>query len=237
MVGRLERAGRPARILYVSDFDPADQSMPVAMSRKVEYFVEALGLDVDIRVFPVVLTQEQVHEYGLPRTPIKETDRRRVGFEERYGSGAVELDALEALYPGQLAAILRGYLDSYYDHTLADRVSQVEELLRSDLSTMEDAVLGAYTPQIEQLKTEHEALKQAYTAQVEGYSQRVLRLLQAISHDLRENLPDVDRYPVPGPYEADEIGEGLYNSERTYLAQIAAYKEFQGKEPVEAVTM
>lgn len=29
--------------------------------------------------------------------------------------------------------------------------------------------------------------------------------------------------------EGDEIGEGLYNSERDYLGQIAVYKEFQGK--------
>src|SRR5207237_9342244 len=57
---RLEEAGKPARIFYVSDFDPAGQSMPVSVSRKVEYFVRTLGLDLDVRVFPVVLTQQQV---------------------------------------------------------------------------------------------------------------------------------------------------------------------------------
>src|SRR5260370_37798832 len=31
LVSRLEQAGRPARIFYVSDFDPAGQSMPVAV--------------------------------------------------------------------------------------------------------------------------------------------------------------------------------------------------------------
>jgi hypothetical protein len=40
----------------------------------------------------------------------------------------------------------------------------------------------------------------------------------------------VGAYPVPQPYEAEEIGEGLYNSRRDYLSQIVAYKEFQGKE-------
>ena len=97
---RLQEANKPARILYVSDFDPAGQSMPVAVSRKMEYFVRTLGLSVDVRVFPVVLTLDQVHYYSLPRTPIKETERRRLGFETRHGEGAVELDALEALYPG-----------------------------------------------------------------------------------------------------------------------------------------
>ncbi len=44
------------------------------------------------------LTLDQVQYYQLPRTPIKETERRRGGFEGRYGEDAVELDALEALY-------------------------------------------------------------------------------------------------------------------------------------------
>lgn len=236
LVGRLQRAGRPARIFYVSDFDPAGQSMPVAMSRKVEYFVETLGLDLDIRVFPVVLTLDQVREYALPRTPIKETERRRAGFEGRYGEGAVELDALEALYPGVLADILRSYMGSYYDQTLAERVYRAEEQLRMDLGVVEDAVVGAYGQELETLKQEHEALKQAYTAQMEGYSQRVRELWQAMSRDLRANLLDIHQYPVPQPYAAEEIGEGLYNSARNYLAQIAAYKEFQGKD-AEAVVM
>lgn len=230
LVSRLEGAGRPARIFYVSDFDPAGQSMPVAMSRKVEYFVQSLGLDVDIRVFPVVLTLDQVREYGLPRTPIKETERRRVGFEERYGEGAVELDALEALYPGTLSAILSQYMESYYDASLVDRVGQAKELLLSDLKTVEDAVLGVHEQELDALKAEHEDLQRAFAAQMEGFAQRVKQVWQAIGRDLRVNVPDVENYPVPEPYEAEEIGEGLYNSQREYLDQIVAYKEFQGKD-------
>jgi len=60
VVQRLAEVGKPTCIFYVSDFDPAGQSMPVAMSRKIEYFLRTLDLDVDVRVFPVILTQEQV---------------------------------------------------------------------------------------------------------------------------------------------------------------------------------
>src|SRR5712691_8201081 len=77
LVHRLQEASKPARIFYVSDFDSAGQSMPVSVSRKVEYFVRTLGLEVDVRVFPVILSAEQVHSYRLPRTPIKDTERRR----------------------------------------------------------------------------------------------------------------------------------------------------------------
>jgi hypothetical protein len=34
---RVEASGRPARILYVSDFDPAGDNMPVAVARKIEF--------------------------------------------------------------------------------------------------------------------------------------------------------------------------------------------------------
>src|SRR5205085_9676379 len=129
LVQRLERAGKPARIFYVSDFDPAGQSMPVAVSRKMEYFLRTLGLEVDVRVFPVVLTLDQVQYYGLPRTPIKETERRRIGFEPRQGEGAVALDALEALYPDELQAVLSGYLNCYYDLSLDERVAHARAVL------------------------------------------------------------------------------------------------------------
>src|SRR5207245_5643701 len=104
--------------LPISDFDPAGQSMPVAVSRKLEYFVRRSGLELDVRVFPVVLTLDQVQYYRLPRTPIKETERRRLGFELRHGEGAVELDALEALYPGELTSVLSQYIEEYYDASL-----------------------------------------------------------------------------------------------------------------------
>jgi hypothetical protein len=230
LVARLEKAGRPARIFYVSDFDPAGQSMPVAMSRKVEYFVNSLGLDLDIRVFPVVLTLDQVREYGLPRTPIKETERRRAGFEDRYGEGAVELDALEALYPGTLSAILDTYMASYYDSSLAQRVNEAGERLQANLQSVAASVLEMYAQELEDLRGEHESIKRAFEGQIEGYGERVKRVWQAIGRDLQENAPDVERYPVPQPEIAEEIGEGLYNSARAYLDQIAAYKIFQGKD-------
>ena len=56
---------------------------------------------------------------------------------------------------------------------------------------------------------------------------------QAMRRELRERLPDLGDYAVPQADEAAEIGEGLYNSQRDYLEQIAAYKAFQGKVLVE----
>ncbi len=229
LVNRLQEAAKPARIFYVSDFDPAGQSMPVAVARKVEFFIRTLELDLDVRVFPVVLTSEQVRSFGLPRTPIKETERRRVGFEERYGEGAVELDALESLYPGELSAILRQCIECYYDTSLEERVDEARVALQAELDTAEDGVVGTYEPDIEVLKTEYEALKREFVAAMEGYGQRLQALWQPIREDLHWHMPNLEDYPVPEAEPARELGDGLYNSQRDYLEQVWAYKDFQGK--------
>src|SRR5437773_4853710 len=170
---RLQQANKPARIFYVSDFDPAGQSMPVAVSRKVEYFVRTLSLDLDVRVFPVVLTLDQIHAYGLPRTPIKETERRRLGFESRHGEGAVELDALEALYPGELQAVLSRYIECYYDSSLHERVAESQARLQEDLGFAWREVLAPYAAEVQELQSVYEQLQEELTGRLAGYSQRM----------------------------------------------------------------
>ena len=47
--------------------------MPVAVARKIEFFLRDNELDeLDIQVRPIVLTKQQCEEYELPRTPIKD---------------------------------------------------------------------------------------------------------------------------------------------------------------------
>jgi hypothetical protein len=62
-----------------------------------------LRLETGLRVNDLLaLATKNYHyhyHYRLPRIPVNETDLRRLGFEQAYGQGAVELDALEALVP------------------------------------------------------------------------------------------------------------------------------------------
>jgi hypothetical protein len=229
LVHRLQEGGRPARIVYVSDFDPAGQSMPVSVSRKVEYFVRTLGLDVDVRVFPVILTLEQVQYYQLPRTPIKDTERRRGGFEDRYGEGAVELDALEALYPGELQSVLSQCIEYYYDTTLAERTQEVQARLERDLGLIWQQVTSRFSGDIEALRAVHAQLAQEFGSRMASYGEQVQAVWQAMRSELDLSIPNVEYYPLPEPAFAGEFGDGLYNSERDYLEQIEAYKQFQGK--------
>lgn len=229
LVHRLAQSGKAARVLYISDFDPAGQSMPVAVARKIEYFVRTLGLDLDVRLFPVVLTLEQVQQYQLPRTPIKETERRRSDFEERHGEGAVELDALEALYPGQLQELVSRHLDFYYDWTLEDRVQDQYHALRSQLSGIWQDVMGNYEGNVGLLQAEYEQVRQEFEARMGTLGGRIRNQWQAIRRDLEQYTGVVDEYPLPRPYQGDEIGGGLYNTDRDYLEQIEVYKQFQGR--------
>jgi hypothetical protein len=228
-VHRLEQAQRPARIFYVSDFDPAGQSMPVAVSRKIEYFVRTLGLGVDVRLFPVILTLEQVREYQLPRTPIKETERRRESFEGRHGEGAVELDALEALYPGELHDILSRYIETYFDTSLYDRTQNERVEVEQGLSALWQQVTGRYTDDVATLHEEYKQLEQDFSARMSGYADRLRFLWQAIQSELDVSAPDITGF-LPSPYRGNEAGVGLLNTEWDYFEQVDAYKLFQGRE-------
>ena len=60
---------RPTRVGVITDFDPAGQSIPVGIARKVQHLLHIMGLDLDIRVEPIALTHLQCEELELPRTP------------------------------------------------------------------------------------------------------------------------------------------------------------------------
>lgn len=136
---RIVQAKKPVRILYISDFDPAGESMPLAVSRKIEYFVRNynLGDDVDIKLIPLMLTAEQCREYDLPRTPIKETEKRKDKFEDRHGIGATELDAMEALHPGEMAKIIEQAIEPYFDaeawNAAIEKNREIQERVREYL--------------------------------------------------------------------------------------------------------
>lgn len=126
LMQRIEQADKPVRIFYISDFDPAGETMPISVARKIEYLADS----DDIKLKPLMLTKEQCVEYNLPRTPIKESDKRKNGFETRHGAGATELDALEALHPGEMEEILRHEINPYVDAESYNAVIEENQRIR-----------------------------------------------------------------------------------------------------------
>ena len=77
-------------------------------------------------------TRKQCIEYKLPRTPLKETERRAARFQERFGEGATELDALEALHPGELRRIIETEIARYHDCDI-DRAVEATAASKPDI--------------------------------------------------------------------------------------------------------
>jgi hypothetical protein len=220
---------RPVRILYVSDFDPAGQSMPCAVARKLEFFLRQQNSDADVKLYPIVLTAEQVHQYRLPRTPLKESELRAARFEDRYGSGAVELDAVEALLPGELRRIVTAEIRKYFDEDLGERVFDARQALRDRLDEIRNDILDQYREDIEALENEYTEIREEFEQRMSRYGSRLERVWQAIHGEMEASAPSIDDYPVPEPTLLDEPDDALYDAQRDYLEQLDAYKDWQNK--------
>jgi hypothetical protein len=124
---RIRGLDKPIRIFYLRDFDPAGQTMAKAVARKIEWFVRKQQPKIDLKLFDVALTHRQCLEYKLPRSPMDRKEVYKGRFEVKFGEGATELDALEALRPGALADIVKEALRPYFDEDLAEDIRDLEE--------------------------------------------------------------------------------------------------------------
>jgi hypothetical protein len=225
LVQRALECGRPVRILYVSDFDPGGDSMPVAVARKIEHLLHIGGHDLDIQVRPIVLTHDQCVEYQLPRTPIKDTEKRAARFEERYGEGGTELDALEALHEGELAHILEREILRYYDPTLKRRTGVVAGQVERDLAIAAAAVRRRHAGDISALAAEHKRI----TTLLKASQRKTAPIMRRIERALADAAPNLDDYDWPEPRMGEEDSDPLFDSTRDYIEQINRYKAHQGK--------
>lgn len=116
VIRRASEIKKPVRIFYISDFDPSGDQMPISVARKTEWFCrQKYKFPCDVKLKSIALTYDQVMGYRLPGIPTKEGDSKARNFIGRFGDRATELDALEALYPGELAKIVRESLEPYND--------------------------------------------------------------------------------------------------------------------------
>lgn len=217
-VERAQQSGKPMRIAYLSDFDPAGQSMPVAVSRKIEFL--ARDLDLDVRLYAVALTAKQIEMFNLPRVPIKESERRREQFEATHGVGAVELDALEAIVPGELARIVTEAVTPFFD---ADLDAQIDEAYMRAAERAEHVtyrIHSAYAAEIAEARRDWQAISE----QIAHWQQTHADTWVAIAN----GLEDVDlgiEYPTADV--SGDAGWPLFDSRREYEEQLQAYQAFR----------
>lgn len=232
LIERVRRADRPCRIFYISDFDPAGAGMPISVARKVEFDIYQNARDLDIQLQPIVLTLDQVHDYDLPTSPIKPSEARRKAFMERYGvDGAVELDALEALRPGELRRIVTEAIERYHDPNIKDRARREKQKLEQALRDARKEALTDIRERWESLEEDYDAVAEEFKDRVEAIKEQV-NTLHADAYDALGNI-DIDageEYPLPDPEAGDELNDVLYSSTRDYLEQLDWYKHYRGNE-------
>ncbi|MGA7077020.1 MAG: hypothetical protein WBZ42_10860 [Halobacteriota archaeon] len=241
LIKRVEMTEKPARVLYISDFDPTGDSMPRQVARQIEFWLTVRESDAEIKLEPVALTHEQVRRYGLPQKfiPRKEDAKRGEQYKERwedtYG-GATELDALHAIYPGELQGIVTEWIERFYDSDLRERYveyaddvetlcdaenSEIDDRYEERLSRLESAVSDV----VDGFNDEIAALQERFDDALAPYKRDLESLYEEVDGYADNAVEDLDIPPPPESEIAPDDGDMLFDSARDYLEQLDVYKE------------
>jgi hypothetical protein len=230
---------RPTQIGYISDFDPAGDCMPVAVARMIEFYIQKYAPGRDIKLTPIGLTRQQADRHDLPRIPIKGSDPRKGSFQSRRGQGAVELDALEALVPGELGRMVEGFMAPYRDAGLEGRLREARDEAQAAAEAAWEEATEALREKLRQAEEEARAIVARYDqdlrslnyflakdlALVQAQLDEAGKLLSGCVEQLDVSLPDRPEAEVG---EVDD-SDWLYDSERDFTDQLDAYEAFKGR--------
>lgn len=261
VANRIAAADRPTRIFYISDFDPKGiLSMPQAVGRKIEWMLRNQEIALNVKMCPLILTPTQAETYDLPRNPIKKSENLKKRFEELYGEGAVELDALEALYPGELARIVNDALRPYSQASIEDWIDERYSDFESDIKDAEEIVLGSFQEEIydlgerrkeiaenlQPLINELEEKRREIMEQVGEHSEEIEQLsedwreLYGYVSEAMENVSISDGHAneiaeaIEGVSVEEEDENWLFDSSRSYQDQLEIWKRHKRGEFLES---
>jgi hypothetical protein len=207
MASRIAEDGRPAVILYFSDFDPSGWQMAVSVARKLQAHRDLVYSDLAAQIHPVAMSLAQVRLYGLPSTPLKETEKRGDRWRTVMGCEQTEVDAMIALHPDELRAIARDAVRPFYDRTLERRTDDAQAQWEQEAAARMQAH-PAYQEALSKLSAAIDALREASPAglrdastEFETTQLEVAGLLET-SVELPEIVlpePEIDTSSVPRP--------------------------------------
>jgi hypothetical protein len=169
----LLRKNQRVRIFYICDFDPAGRHMPVGVARAIEFYLRRMIPGADVGLTPLLLTRGQVEQYDLPRVPIKDEDRRKASFEARHGEGAVELDALEALHPGELARLVEQAIAPYRDEELCQELEEAGQEAREKAEEDWEEITQDVRQELEEIRAEAATVYDRYREKLKELSEQL----------------------------------------------------------------
>lgn len=189
MAQRAAQDDRPTVILYFSDFDPSGWQMPISVSRKLQAFRDLCFADLNVQVHRVALTMQQVKEFDLPASPLKESDLRAGHWQDRWGHEQTEIDALAVLRPDILTKIARDSILQFHDVSLSARLQKAQQ----DWKVQAQARVRAH-PKYAALK---QAIEDAHRNTANVLTDIHTTVTNALSAALEEVAPDISqRYKV-----------------------------------------
>ena len=226
LLQRAAEAKKPVRVFYISDFDPAGNHMPVVVSRHLQYWKEKYAPDADVRLMPLALTHEQVSDLDIPRTMLKASDKRRDLFEEKYGVGGVELDALAEIYPGMLEEIVTTAVEPYYDTDIEGELEDAKEEAQRQAQEEVERLMAPHDERREDIRQRAEAVKEKYAETLAAFEAEIQPLTEELSEieeqaaaDLEAFEPELPERPVSELEVYEDDDEWMFDSERDYLDQ------------------
>ena len=204
--------GRPMVVLCFSDCDPAGWQMPISIGRKLQAFQTLEFPGLDFEVHRVALTPDQAREYGLPSTPLKDTEQRADRWRKAMGVDQTEIDALASLRPELLRQIARQAVAPFFDKTLDQRVFAARIEWLDDAQAVIDESLG---------DEELERLREQAAVKLADMRQQIDELNDALRIDVTyDDLPEFD-IPVPETNGAIH-GKPLVDSRWSFREQCQA---------------
>ena len=215
LLRRAEAIGRSIHVLYISDLDSEGEVMPVIVARYAQFYGEKFGIEQRVTLERLALIASQVEEYSLPKSPDKDE---------------TELDALEALYPGELERIVREAVAPWRDPDLENLLEEAEDEAHEaadaawaeasedlateagELGTQAQTIIDSLAPAIVEASRRLEPLRQ----QASQLEDRIRDAAGEVEFELPER-------PDPEDPEVDTTGM-LYDSDRDWLDQVAAWQ-------------
>lgn len=128
--------GQQPIVLYFGDLDPSGVQMLEATIETLENELDLYGV-----VFKRIgLNPEHISLYNLPPNPTaaKVTDPRYKEYVKKYGTVAVELDAV---HPAQLKDMIRNAITAEIDEDLFEEQEQQEEIDQDRLDDLREKVM------------------------------------------------------------------------------------------------
>jgi hypothetical protein len=196
--------GRPMVVMYFSDCDPSGWQMPISVGRKLQACGELLG-GLEFEVQRVALTPDQVHEYDLPSTPLKDGDQgsktRKDKWVAAWGIEQTEIDSIASLRPDLLRQIARDAIAPFYDRTLGQRVSEARaewereanEIVQAGLDDQErERIRAAAAVRLDDLADEINALKQQLSVDPGAFDLPGIVIPEAEIGGVASNPPLID---------------------------------------------